>query len=614
MQGEARSALSGVLSRLFGEIGPEALGDLAERIRPVRLERGDVLYREGEPGAGMHFLITGRLQVRVSDGRTVAYVAPGEVVGEIALFTGQARTATIVAMRDSTLGHLARDEFDAVMARHPQAASHVSRFIIHRLLEAQRRGRDTDARVRTVAVVPLDADLDAAEFVRRLQLALLRFGSTALLDARFMHERFATHLAAGSQGGDVELERFLDAVERDHEYVVLETDLEPSAWSRRCLSYAEGVLFVATASAAVSEASARATTAVRLAGEPRPACDLAIVRPTASTMPRETRRWLEALPIGRHFHVPWAGDEGFSRLARVLSDNAVGIVLGGGGARGFAHIGVVRALREAGVPIDAAGGTSMGAMVAAGVAMGWSDERMLEEYRSAFVYERPTHDYTLPFTSLVRGERFSRALTRHLGDVRIEDLWIPFFAVSSSLSNSRERIHVRGPLWQALRASASVPAIFPPVVDAGELLVDGGLLSNLPVKTMRESMRGHTIAVDLSGNDDFRYERDTVPCGWKYLRARWWPFGDREVIPTIPRVVLRSTMLGSRRELDEARREADLFFNPPTRGFDLLDWRSFHDLVEVGYRHAREGAAAWVESHPEITARDPLFDSRLRRA
>jgi predicted acylesterase/phospholipase RssA len=341
---------------------------------------------------------------------------------------------------------------------------------------------------------------------------------------------------------------------------------------------------------------------------------LVLVHPERSAMPRGTRRWLDSVPVQQHLHVPWAGNEGFNRLARTLSGNAVAVVLGGGGARGFAHVGVVRALREAGVPIDAVGGTSFGAIVAGAVAMGWGDEKMLDRFKVAFVDERPTNDYTLPIMSVLRGEKMTRGLRRHFGDALIEDLSIPFFAVSSNLSRSRVQVHKGGPLWRALRGSVSLPAIFAPLIEDGDLLVDGGILNNLPVDLMRESVRGRTIAVDLSVKDDFRYEREALPSAWEYLKGRLSPSASRLAIPTIGRVVLKSTMLGSRREVEAAKREADLFLNPPVSSFDLLGWARFHDIVEVAYRYARGHLAGWIEDHPEVVQHEETFDSRRLRA
>lgn len=337
--------------------------------------------------------------------------------------------------------------------------------------------------------------------------------------------------------------------------------------------------------------------------------ELVLVHPDAAAIPENTGRWLAAVPGARHLHVSLEGEEGMDRLGRFFSGNAVALVLAGGGALGFAHIGVLRSLREAGIPVGAVGGTSIGAIVAGGVAMGWDDARMLEEYKAAFVDGRPTDDYTVPVMSLVEGRKMSTGLQKHFGDTRIEDLWIPFFAVSSSLSHNRVYIHRRGPLWRALRSSASLPGIFPPIIEGADLLVDGGILNNMPVDVMQESVRGHIIAVDLSSEEDISYEKKQIPTAWEYIKTRIRATGAGQDVPTLHRVILQSTMLSSRREVQNARERADLLLSPPTAEFDLLDWQRFHAICEVGYAYARTRVGEWAAEHPEVVKRSSVMET-----
>ena len=205
-------------------------------------------------------------------------------------------------------------------------------------------------------------------------------------------------------------------------------------------------------------------------------------------------RWQASLPGIRHHHVRGSAD--FERVVRLLTGRAVGLVLSGGGARGFAHLGVVRALREHGVPIDLVGGTSMGGILAAGVAKDWDDAELVERFRRCFVDTNPLSDFTLPVVSLVSGRKVGMLLRRELGDLDIEDLPLPFFCVSSNLTTGRIAVHQRGPLWRWLRASVAIPGVLPPVFQGGEVFVDGGSMNNLPVDVMRASGRGAVIGVD----------------------------------------------------------------------------------------------------------------------
>ena len=272
-----------------------------------------------------------------------------------------------------------------------------------------------------------------------------------------------------------------------------------------------------------------------------------------------------------------------SDLARFIAGRAVGIVLAGGGARGFAHIGILKALKEAGVPFDHLGGTSMGAIIAAGVASEWDIEELTERVRVAFVEANPLSDYTLPLIALVRGKKVSTLLRENFGDVRIEELPKPFFCVSSDLTTGRIHEHRSGALWRALRASVALPGILPPVTHHGHLLVDGGVMNNLPVDVMRQRESGPIIASDVTGEIDLQVRDD------KYgERPFWWLLWQRmRGTPSIVSILMRSGTVGSEAQRRIVREQADYLFEPPLPDIGLRDWRSFDRAIAEGYEHAQ---------------------------
>lgn len=615
MNVRAREALQHAAKRIFGEASDALMAEVEAALEIVHMARGQMLYRQGEAGDGMHILLTGRLTVHVGNEsggeRHVGDLRPGDVVGEIALFTGGQRGATVVAQRDSTLAHFSQARFEAVTERYPQVSRTLARFIIERLSETQQRDRTDDARLGLIAVVPLDDGVNTYAFASHLQLALLRFGTTALVGPRAVAARLGNDLGIHADGSAIRLEQHLDEVEADHDYAILHADTAATAWTSKCLTYADRVLLVARAGS--DPARAAAALAARLpAGATMPPAELVLLHEDPACAPSGTSRWLETLHVSDHHHVVEGRDVGYFRLARFLSGNAVGLVLAGGGARGFAHIGVIRALREAGIPVDVVGGTSIGSIVAGGVALGWDNRKMLHAYRQAFVAERPMSDYTLPVMGLLQGGRMEQGLRRHFGDVEIPDLWLRYFAVSSNLSTNREHVHRTGPLWKAQRASASLPGIFPPAVENGELLIDGGILDNLPVDVMRRQFNGLVIAADLTAEDDMLYERERLPGPWEYIRNYSDYQQDTYPAPIVHRVALKATMLSSHRELEAAKAGADLYLNPPIGGFDLLAWDRFDELVEIGYRYARTQLAGWIKDHPQLIHHQAVTDVRLR--
>jgi NTE family protein len=294
-------------------------------------------------------------------------------------------------------------------------------------------------------------------------------------------------------------------------------------------------------------------------------------------------RWLAAVPAGTpHHHVTSKAD--VPRVARILTSRGVGLVLSGGGARGFAHIGIVKALREADIPIDLVGGTSMGAILGAGVSLCWSIDELTDRFRRAFVDGKPLRDYTLPFVSLVSGHKVTRLLQHAFGDVTIEDLPLDFFCVSSNLTTGHSEVHRRGELWRWLRASVAIPGVLPPVVHKGELLVDGGTMNNLPVDAMRDLGRGPVIGCDVGADRAFTTDTDEVdvPLPWQLMR---W-MREKKHRPNIFQILWRAGMVNSNAMTAAHREKTDLLLQPPLAQIDMLNWKGFDRAIAAGYEYA----------------------------
>jgi NTE family protein len=285
-----------------------------------------------------------------------------------------------------------------------------------------------------------------------------------------------------------------------------------------------------------------------------------------------------------HHHVRAGNTNDIRRLARFIAGRAVGIVLAGGGARGFAHIGIIKALKEAGVPFDHVGGTSMGAILAAGLAQEWDVPELTERMREVFVNNNPLNDFTFPWVALVRGKKASLALQKHFGDVRIEELPVPFFCVSSDLTTGRIHEHRAGVLWRALRATVALPGILPPVTYHGHLLVDGGVMNNLPVDVMREHAMGAgpIVACDVTGEIDLQAKAD------HYGESPWWmAWKGLRGNPSMISILMRSGTVGSEAQRRIVREQADYLIEPPMPDIGLRDWKKFDQAIQEGYDVAR---------------------------
>ena len=551
---------------LFQHLDDAAIAGLEGELEYFAMAGGTLLFDHGDEPDALYVLKSGSLGAFRPDAsgvlRLQGVVAPGETVGEIGLLIDRPRSAQVRTLRDSELLRLSRRGFDALVARYPEAMLSSVRLVMRRQLAAG-DARNYSA-PRTFAVVPHDDGVDAQAFGESIRAALSRYGTCALIEAR----------AGRGQTSD-----WFNAIESQHRFVVYVSSAQPDDWRELCARQADCFIFVADAITAPSAWS--------------PGSDdnesLALHRPRHLALLHHgpirhgcARRWLDVIPNVQHHHVRYVSD--IERIARLLTGRSLGLVLSGGGARGFAHIGIVRALRQAGMRIDSVGGTSIGAIIGAGVAADWSDEEMYEKYRRAFVDGKPLSDYTFPFVSLFAGRRVSHLLREAFGTVDIEDLAMPYYCITANLTNGNAHVHRRGPLWLWLRASCAIPGVLPPVFHRGDVFVDGAVMNNLPVDIMRAQGISEVVAVDISADDMLRadVEEFALPSIWRMMIDHF----RKPRRPGILSILLRSGMVNAEAASVARRTQTSLLLTPPLSDIELLDWHAYDRAIEAGYRYA----------------------------
>ena len=601
-----RHQLLDVMSALLGPLDADVLAAVANQGSWVDLRRGEILFRKGEPGEAWYVVTYGRLGV-VEPGvddrpdRIITEVGHGEALGELALITGESRSATVCALRDSEVVRFSTSEFSELLEAVPHVLDALVRTLARRLVRREGTPTRRDSAGVILTVVPATADVAVGEFADRLALALSRSGPTLQLRSDRL----------GDMGVDGEVVRRLDphpawtrvttwleAHAASHRFLVLVADAAPSGWSARAVGQADQVIIVADAAA--DPLPGQLERQLLPPGDARhPRRRLALLHADGSTPPTGTARWLDARPVDEHVHIRMDRPDDVERLARSIAGRGVSLVLSGGGARCFAQLGVVRAMREQGIPIDLVAGTSAGAMSAFLVAAGRSDDEMR---RAASLFHRahPLRGYTLPLFSLKRGERLSRALRDQCGEVRIEDLWIPFVAVSSNLTRRSAHLHTRGPAWAALRASGSIPGIVDPVVVDGQLLVDGALVDNLPVHVARERLPGRVIAVDATAAQPLASTTHDYPSPWRAAPGRLVGRAVRrrreDQHPGLLEVLLHSMLLPSQASLEQMRSEADLCLRPELAEFGTQASAMYDRIIDAGYLHARDRLSTFARA------------------
>jgi predicted acylesterase/phospholipase RssA len=591
MTRESAAALAA--TELFRELDAATLAALVAALEPMRLAGGQPLFLQGEPGDAAYLVLSGRLRVeRARDGRLelIREMGRGELVGELALLTGAMRSASVRAVRDTELGRLPRDRFIGLLHTHPPLAIEITRMLAG-LLAAPPRPPDAGAGVSTVMVRAAGRDAPAAAVAKGLTDALAGAGRAALVSSAAADAALVPGAAQAARDDPryADTARWLDQVEREHDQVVYLADDGPTTWTGRCLRHADLILHVAGAGdrPATHPDAAEATASGRLTAE-----DLVLVHPADAPRRRETARWLDQRPFGRRHHLRLGSAEDFGRLARRLTGRAVGVALSGGGARALAHIGFLKAVEELGIPVDEIGGTSMGAVIAAQFAAGVPLGEMMA-LNHAWAKFRPDRDYTVPFASIVSHRAAERMLVHMFGDLEYEDCWIESFACSASLTRSALVVHRRGSVARGCLASIAIPGVAPPIVgENGDLLVDGGVINNVPAALLTRGTAGAVLACDVSPMEERRPGYDTTPGAWRVLRDRWTR-RDVPYYPSIFETLARVAVVASTQETRRVRETADFYVHPDVGGVGIFDWTRLEDVVEIGYRASLDRLRAW---------------------
>jgi NTE family protein len=566
-------------------LGSKALLRLARAAERRTLLRGEILLRRGEPSESLHFLATGRLAVVEDDDETVSEIAPGEPVGEIGFFARIPRTFTVRAIRDSEVLTLDRQTFEAISAELPEVRDSVIRSLALRLGRLRPAPKPA-APPRTVAVVAAGGARLSQRF-----LALLRKALGGQARTRFLSSGDAARKLGGRPSDDAGATAWLNALEADATFVFYIADDALTEWTRTCVRQADLLLLVAR----IAEPAALGEAETFAFGVHAPATRrLVLLHETRAPRATGTAAWLSGRDIYMHHHVSLQDSADVERVARFLTGRAVGFVAGGGGALGAAHLGVYRAFAEAGAEFDMFGGASVGAAMAAGLAMGLSVDEVDRRMHRMFVKRRAFRRFNFPYHSLLNHKAFDEALKAEFGEARIEDLWRPFFALSSDLTHRAPFAHREGPVWFAVRASSAIPGALPPcyTVD-GRMLVDGGLFDNVPLTLMKSLKDGPNLVVALQADAPSRYAVDYegIPGPREWLLRAATPWRRRKPhAPSLMQVIVMSLLANRRRPLELG--PEDLLVHPDMPAdVQWLQWRRHAEVYEAAYR----GAARLIE-------------------
>lgn len=589
--------LAELLARHFGIVDEDTLVSTCNAVEWHRLKQGEVLIREGEESDSVFFVVRGRLMAstidHLKDERTkIGEAGRGDVVGEMGLLGKTPRTATVTAVRDTVVAGLGEKAFLSLLERQP-------RMLIELSLRAVARAKDPrwhSAPSTVLAIIngtqapidwlldPMEAELGGFGVVRRL--------SPQRVDMAL--ETPGVHNVERGRIGDVRVSRLINEFELAADHLIVEVGDVEGPWSRRALGMADRALVVTDTEIDDEKAGLLGRL---LGGCPTGVTQtLVLVHPGLDPRPSHSREISANLGTDHVVNVTRGSAADAARVARVSVGRANTLVLSGGGGRGFAHIGVYRALRELGFPIDMIGGTSMGAVLGTVIADALDPDEVVAWAERHFPH---VLDYTLPVVSLTKGNRIAGSARATFGERDIEDLWLSYFAMSTDLTTSRSHVHESGSVVLAIRATSAIPGVMPPVPYGDALLIDGGVLNNLPLDVARQKApAGLVVAVDVAPprGPGAHGDYGLSVSGWEALRSRFR--SNRSQYPSISAVLMRSMITASMRARDDQVLNglADCYLDLDMRGVSMLEFDDPAEVARRGYETALPLVEDWLGS------------------
>uniref|UniRef100_A0A8C1PHW4 lysophospholipase n=1 Tax=Cyprinus carpio TaxID=7962 RepID=A0A8C1PHW4_CYPCA len=571
----------------------------------MAVEAGRAVYRQGDKSDSTFIVLSGRLRsvIMKEDGKKelTGEYGRGDLIGVVEALTHQNRATTVHAVRDSELAKLPEGALSSIKRKFPQVVTRLIHLLGQKILQQvngpwtgvslQTPGSKWDvgnpaSNLSTVTVLPVSEEVPLTAFTLELQHALLAIGPTLLLTSDIIKQRLGS--AALDSVHEYRLSSWLGQQEDIHRIVLYQTDVSLTPWTQRCIRQADCIIIVGLGEQdpAVGELERMLEgSAVRAQKQ------LVLLHREDGPPPKGTAEWLNMRSwISRHLHLscphrvfsrrslpklremyqrvfqkPADRHSDFSRLARVLTGNAIALVLGGGGARGCSQVGVIRALSEAGIPIDLVGGTSIGSMMGALYAEERSYSRMKIRAREwamemTSVFKKML-DLTYPITSMFSGASFNSSINAVFKDKQIEDLWIPYFNITTDITASVMRVHTDADVARSMGAKV-------------------------------------VIAIDVGSQDETNLTNyGDALSGWWLLWKRLNPLAEKVKVLNMTEIQARLAYVCSVRQLESVKNsEYCEYLRPPIDRYRTLEFGKFDEISEVGYQHGKTVFDVWCRS------------------
>lgn len=590
---------------LFKNINRTVLADLISSMKIIRCEGGEVIVRKGDRDKDLYILYHGRLGVYDSQEKAghlketlINEVIPGQIIGEIGLLSNYQRINTIIAVRDCILLKLEQESFKKIETQYPAETLELAKQALNRIVN---RPKEVQSRKTITLSIAPAGNSNHRTLVDILYHDLKRLKPTVLVNKEICNRYFdkdCSNLALTDPGHDAILQWLL-SLEEKYEYIIYETDSEMTPWTERCLRQSDRIFFTVQENVSFVQNSIE----IAVSKHPKKYSSPDYIFLHGHARISGSKKWLDHRSVQRYLHINYDSIKDRERLLRFINGTSFGVVLNGGGARGFAHLGPLKVLFEMGIPIDFIGSCSMGAFVASQYAKGLTFEEMKKVgVDTVGLYKS---EFSLPLVSLMSANSVAEICKILGGDLDIEDLHYPFFCVSANLTQNKLDVLDRGLLWRALRSTISIPGVFPPMYnDEGDCLVDGGIINNMPVDLMQNFMGpGKILAINCSLPTTLspRLITEASFSYWKYMIKKWNPFNAKRQMPhSIFNTLMTSMQLGSNHKQIQNAQLADYYLEIDTRQFTLFEYYRLQELIDKGYQDSREKLFRMFEANPPI--------------
>ena len=580
--------INSALGTIAKGVDSKAISELKKDISWKTLNDSEILFNEGDIGDSCYIVMSGRVQAIKNHGENneiiLGELKKGDIIGDMALITGEKRSATIKAVKLSRLIYISKKSFENVMYNNPKALMEVSKTLINRL-----KFQDNKEKINKNIIIGIVSFLDnktTQQFYNSLNTNLKLFGDSENLTEA------TSNLESNEDPFNFEI--LLENIISNNDFLILHSNnVNNLEWKKNIVKYSDQVIILGNPKKLHEISSEESEIFNNYNNINIAKLWLVLNHDQDTIIPSETSEIIDMRNGIKVFHIKNNTNSDIKRITRFITKQTIGLTLGGGGAKGFAHFGIYKAMNELNIPVDIIGGTSAGSIVASQIALGHTFEEIIDKNKKVNSLKM-FKEYGFPYISLIKSNKIEKAAKISSEGRNIEDLWIPFFAPATDLTNSKLIIFDKGPLWEAIRSSGALPGIVLPHFMNQNIIVDGGLMNNLPVDIMRNNYYGGKIICSSCSLDkSMKTSIEGIPNQLQMLISKLFNKTKFEkhynYVPTITDIIFKTSVVASASQINDNINMSDLFLELPTSKFGLTEFnnQAMMEMIELGYEYSK---------------------------